>query len=108
MMCQVMGTRDPRAARHAAALGMAMQLTNIARDVAEDWARGRLYIPREALGPDGADLLPGRAARPRARRRPVDRGGPALLAAAEPFYRWGDAGLPPSTPARRWRCGRPA
>ncbi len=92
MMCQVMGTRDPRAARHAAALGMAMQLTNIARDVAEDWARGRMYIPLEALGRAGPSLLPG---------RPLDAGSaallsgavPALLAAADPFYRWGDAGL---------------
>ncbi|HEY6551894.1 MAG TPA: phytoene/squalene synthase family protein, partial [Vicinamibacteria bacterium] len=40
MMCHVMGVADPRALRHAAHLGMAMQLTNISRDVMEDWGRG--------------------------------------------------------------------
>jgi 15-cis-phytoene synthase len=92
MMCQVMGTRDPRAARHAAALGMAMQLTNIARDVAEDWAQGRLYLPREALGPEGAGLVPGGPLLP-GTAAVLSRAVPRLLAAAEPFYRCGDAGL---------------
>jgi 15-cis-phytoene synthase len=93
MMCQVMGSRDPRAARHAAALGMGMQLTNIARDVAEDWASGRLYVPREALGPGGGTLVPGGPLDPGAAAL-LTRAVPALLAAAAPFYRWGDAGLP--------------
>jgi phytoene synthase len=90
MMCRVMGVSDPRALHHAAALGMAMQLTNIARDVVEDWQRQRLYLPRELLG---EALVPG---------GPLDAGTtatlsralPALLAAAEPLYRSGDAGLP--------------
>jgi 15-cis-phytoene synthase len=95
MMCRVMGTRDPRAERHAAALGMAMQLTNICRDVAEDWARGRLYLPVEAFADAGVNAgditLPG---------APLERAAagltrvvPLLLAAAEPLYRMGDAGL---------------
>ncbi len=45
MMCAILGARDARAAPHAIDLGIAMQLTNIARDVAEDAAHGRLYLP---------------------------------------------------------------
>lgn len=45
MMCHVLGVSDSRALVHAAHLGMGMQMTNIARDVAEDWQRGRLYLP---------------------------------------------------------------
>jgi phytoene synthase len=91
MMCHVMGADDPRATRPAAALGMAMQLTNIARDVAEDWGRGRLYIPREAL-PPGPDLHPGGPLAPAIATR-LCLAVPALLEAAAPLYRWGDAGL---------------
>jgi 15-cis-phytoene synthase len=57
MMCHVMGVRDPRALEHAAHLGIAMQLTNIARDVLEDWQRGRLYLPDELLAAHGAPGL---------------------------------------------------
>lgn len=45
MLCHVMGVRDVRALRNAAHLGIAMQLTNICRDVAEDEADGRSYLP---------------------------------------------------------------
>jgi phytoene synthase len=45
MMCRVMGVQDRRAASHAKSLGIAMQLTNIARDVCEDAERGRCYLP---------------------------------------------------------------
>src|SRR5690606_34011223 len=37
MMCHVMGVRSDEALPHAVDLGVAMQLTNIARDVKEDW-----------------------------------------------------------------------
>lgn len=45
MLCRVFGVGDRRAERHAASLGIAMQLTNIARDVREDRERGRCYLP---------------------------------------------------------------
>jgi len=45
MMCRVMGVRDQQAHTHAKSLGIAMQLTNIARDVREDGERGRCYLP---------------------------------------------------------------
>jgi 15-cis-phytoene synthase len=91
MMCHVMGIADERRLANAAALGMAMQLTNIARDVAEDWRLGRLYVPREALvGPIGSD--PGRPLdQPTA--AVLSRTLPALLAEAQALYRAGDAGL---------------
>ena len=49
MMCRVSGVTDDRANQHAEALGVAMQLSNFLRDVKEDWARGRVYLPLEDL-----------------------------------------------------------
>jgi phytoene synthase len=49
MMCRAIGVTDERATPHAEALGTAMQLTNFLRDVKEDWARGRVYLPLEDL-----------------------------------------------------------
>jgi phytoene synthase len=49
MMCRVVGADDRRADPHAEALGVAMQLSNFLRDVAEDWRRGRVYLPLEDL-----------------------------------------------------------
>ena len=48
MMCHVIGFRAP-APEHAIDLGIAMQLTNILRDVGEDLRRGRIYLPTEDL-----------------------------------------------------------
>jgi presqualene diphosphate synthase len=50
---RIFGTDLPAADRVAAALGRALQLTNILRDLAEDGARGRLYLPREYLSDAG-------------------------------------------------------
>lgn len=49
MMCHLMGVRREEALINAAHLGVAMQLTNISRDVSEDWSRGRLYLPLDLL-----------------------------------------------------------
>src|SRR5215207_8189267 len=46
-MCHVLGARAPEAIAAARALGVAMQLTNILRDVGEDLAAGRLYLPAD-------------------------------------------------------------
>jgi phytoene synthase len=46
---RIFGDASPAADRVALALGRALQLTNILRDLAEDGARGRLYLPRELL-----------------------------------------------------------
>ncbi len=45
MMTPILGCRNPDAFRHAIDLGIAMQLTNIGRDVLEDAQRGRRYLP---------------------------------------------------------------
>jgi phytoene synthase len=52
MMCVLMNVRDRRALARACDLGVAMQLTNIARDVGEDAEEGRLYIPTNWLAED--------------------------------------------------------
>src|SRR5688572_3015877 len=50
LMClEIFGYTDPRARQYATDLGVALQLTNILRDVPEDLARGRLYIPLEDM-----------------------------------------------------------
>lgn len=92
MMCHVLGVRRPRAVAHGVHLGMAMQLTNICRDVAEDWQRGRLYLP--------AELVPGIAAPAASSALPAQhsavfaRAVRHLLAEAELLYGSGDLGLP--------------
>lgn len=49
MMCRLLGAEDRAAEPHAIDLGIAMQLTNICRDVAEDADRGRIYLPASRL-----------------------------------------------------------
>jgi phytoene synthase len=59
----IWGFRDERALTYAESAGIALQLTNILRDLAEDAARGRIYVPREDLdkfGYSAEDLEHGR------------------------------------------------
>ncbi|MET0707422.1 MAG: phytoene/squalene synthase family protein [Tardiphaga sp.] len=55
MMTLVMGARAPDVVARACDLGVAMQLTNIARDVGEDARAGRLYLPLQWLREAGID-----------------------------------------------------
>ncbi len=55
MMTHVFGYRHERCFPRAVALGRAMQLTNILRDIAEDRDRGRIYLPRDELNRFGVD-----------------------------------------------------
>ncbi|SDE20939.1 phytoene/squalene synthase family protein [Limimaricola pyoseonensis] len=91
MMCVLMGVRDRDALARACDLGVAMQFTNIARDVAEDAAAGRLYLPggwmREA-GLDPDRFLAAPAAGP-AIRSVVRR----LLREADTLYHRSEAGI---------------
>jgi 15-cis-phytoene synthase len=63
MLAPILESPDPLGAReHARQLGLAFQLTNFLRDVAEDHRRGRVYLPAEDLDRFGvrrADLAPG-------------------------------------------------
>lgn len=91
MMCGVLGVDDPRAWAHAVDLGIAMQLTNICRDVAEDAAMGRVYLPAQRLAEHGvtqAQLVDGHAD-PAAVARVVRD----LLALADAYYRSADEGM---------------
>lgn len=66
MMSLLMETRAPDALARACELGVAMQLSNIARDVGDDLRLGRLYLPRAWLheaGMDDAAIAAWRAAR---------------------------------------------
>lgn len=63
----IFGFRDPAAPGHAGDLGVALQIVNIMRDVAEDAARGRIYLPADELalyGVDPAELTGGGPAGP--------------------------------------------
>jgi phytoene synthase len=55
MMCVLMRVRDADTLARACDLGLAMQLTNIARDVGEDARAGRLYLPLDWLAEEGID-----------------------------------------------------
>ena len=57
MMCVLMRVRDGDALARACDLGVAMQLTNIARDVGEDARMGRIYLPLDWLADAGIDPL---------------------------------------------------
>lgn len=66
MMLPILSVTDPRALEPATHLGIAMQLTNICRDVAEDAARDRVYLPESRLRAAGlshSDILAGTADR---------------------------------------------
>jgi 15-cis-phytoene synthase len=91
MMCVLMRVRDADALARACDLGLAMQLTNIARDVGEDARAGRLYLPLDWLregGMEPEDFL----AQPQA--TPVIRQSVArLLAQADRLYTRAEAGV---------------
>ena len=89
MMTLVMGQRSPEIVARACDLGVAMQLTNIARDVGEDARAGRLYLPLSWLREAGIDpdaWLANPVVYPR------DRGDRAAAAGCRGY---------PCTPARR-------
>ncbi|MGW0811716.1 phytoene/squalene synthase family protein [Streptomyces viridiviolaceus] len=85
-MLPVLGTVGPReeAAPHAAALGVAFQLTNFLRDVGEDLDRGRVYLPTDLLAAHGVDRPLLEWSRRTGRRDPRVR---AALVAAEAMTR---------------------
>ncbi|MFI7349260.1 phytoene/squalene synthase family protein [Streptomyces sp. NPDC049936] len=85
-MLPVLGTVVPReeAAPHAAALGVAFQLTNFLRDVGEDLDRGRVYLPADLLAAHGVDRPLLEWSRRTGRRDPRIR---AALVAAEVMTR---------------------
>jgi 15-cis-phytoene synthase len=57
MMAMIMGARDPKVIDRASDLGIAFQLTNIARDVIDDARVGRVYIPSDILQRHGVATI---------------------------------------------------
>lgn len=91
MMALLMGLRDPQRLARACDLGVAMQFTNIARDVGEDARNGRLYLPEQWLADEGIDppsFLAAPVCTP-AIRRTVAR----LLGEADRLYARADTGI---------------
>jgi phytoene synthase len=99
MMAALMGARTPELVARACDLGVAMQLTNIARDVGEDARIGRLYLPRAWLREAGVDPEAFLAA---PRFSPALAGVVSrLLGHAEALYARADAGIARLDPAFR-------
>jgi len=64
---RIFGCRHPASERYAESLGIALQLTNILRDLKSDWQRGRVYLPSEEMerfGLSEEDLAQGRMSDP--------------------------------------------
>ena len=93
MICvRIFGCRGERATEYALNLGLALQLTNILRDVADDLERGRIYIPLDDLARAGCrveDFAAGRFS------EPVKRVMEFECARARDFYRRAVAVRPP-------------
>lgn len=90
MMSAALDVTDPRALPHAIDLGIAMQLTNLCRDVREDALADRRYLPASLVG----ELDPARLAEPVEADQPMVRNAVAtLLDLADIYYRSGEDGL---------------
>ncbi|WP_375450034.1 phytoene/squalene synthase family protein [uncultured Devosia sp.] len=102
MMAIIMGVRDQRVLDRASDLGLAFQLTNIARDVIDDARMGRVYLPAEILARHRVVEI-----------RPDDRSQwPQLHAAAlelldlaERYYASAYAGMTALPPRSAWAVG---
>jgi phytoene synthase len=94
MMAYIMGVRDDPTLQRAMDLGIAFQLTNIARDVVDDAHIGRVYLPSDWLSEAG---VASEAVLERQHRRAVSEVVRRLLREADRYYdsaRTGIAQLP--------------
>lgn len=90
MMARIMGVRDEAVLDRASDLGLAFQLTNIARDVIDDARMGRCYLPGEWLAVEGIDGIDPDDPN---QRPALYRIALRLLDEAERYYRSADAGI---------------
>jgi 15-cis-phytoene synthase len=101
---EIFGYSDRRSRQYATDLGVALQLTNILRDVPEDLARGRVYIPLEDLRTHGCsedDLRREAAEAGRGVRSPKVKAVLRQQAErARNYYRKAAEGLPPADVGR--------
>ncbi len=87
----LMGVRDPSVLARACELGIAMQLTNIARDVGEDARAGRVYLPQTWLADEG--LAPDDVRSARSFDPAIGRVVRRLLDRADELYRSAGVGI---------------
>ena len=83
MMASIMGAHEPRVLDRACDLGLAFQLTNIARDIVEDARMGRCYVPAQWLREAG--IAPDEVANPR-HRQALATVAARLVDHAEAYY----------------------
>ena len=94
MMSTIFGCTDRSALSHAVDLGIAMQLTNIARDVLEDASMGRRYIPATWVGDMAPTaILAAANDQPSYERDTMSTAVARLLQLAETYYESGTKGL---------------
>lgn len=90
MMAWIMGVRDEAVLDRACDLGLAFQLTNIARDIVDDAQNGRCYLPEQWLAEEG--MRAEQITCP-TKREHLARLAQRLVLAAEPYYASAQAGL---------------
>ena len=94
LMCHVLDCHDPDAKSHAIDLGIAMQLTNIARDVLEDAEMGRRYLPTSWVGDISPEEVVACSSQPDSdNARTITGAVKRLLDMAEEFYVSGAKGF---------------
>lgn len=82
MMCRILNCKHSRADHFAIDLGVAMQLTNIARDVLEDAKMGRRYLPQQWVNFSAAEIATGQIQY----RYPTSKAIEQLLNLADKYY----------------------
>jgi len=99
MMAMIMGVRDPKVLDRACDLGLAFQLTNIARDVIDDARAGRAYVPADLLAQHGiGEIAPDdREQWPRLHAAALE-----LLRMADAYYASAYAGIAALPPRAAW------
>ena len=90
MMAQIFELRDPAGREQAIDLGIAMQLTNIVRDVGEDQAMARIYLPADEMRRYGVSAEDLAAAHPSAPLKELLR---AQARRARSYYRRAEGGI---------------
>jgi len=99
MMAYVMGVKDGPTLDRASDLGIGFQLTNISRDVMEDAAAGRVYLPERWLAEAG---VPASEIWRQAHRAAVASVVGRLLAEADRYYRSSAGGIARLRPRHAW------
>ena len=89
MMCNAMKIQEQGAKHHAICLGIAMQITNITRDIWEDSINQRVYLPKSLVG----NIKPQDITQKKVNHESIKNASKHLLETAELFYQEGNNGL---------------